>query len=137
MKIIIIFFVTLFFLFKTVTINAQQNLVTLINTQRSVPLTENAQLDQSAMTKACDMAKQGYWSHYTPQGISPWAFIWNAGYHYVWAGENIAKNFSNDNSVVVAWLNSPTHRTVMLSTIYREIGVAHCGNIVVAHFGRR
>src|SRR3989304_3517962 len=74
------------------------------------PLTMNAKLSQAAAGKAQDMFAKGYWAHNSPTGATPWSFISGAGYSYVVAGENLAKNFSNSQRVVDAWMASPTHR---------------------------
>ncbi len=88
------------------------------------PLKEDAQLDQAAAAKAADMFARDYWAHISPIGTQPWAFITAAGYIYRYAGENLARDFSDPNSVVQAWMNSPSHRENLLSDRYTDIGVA-------------
>lgn len=87
-------------------------------------LVENSQLDQAAQAKASDMFAHDYWAHYSPQGKTPWQFINAAGYKYTFAGENLARDFSDPESVVNAWMNSPSHRSNLLDRNFREIGVA-------------
>src|SRR3990167_1053801 len=103
-------------------------IIKLTNTQRNqnglATLIENKQLDQAAEAKASDMFVNDYWAHYSPQGKSPWNFINAAGYKYTFAGENLARDFDDANGVVVAWMNSPSHRSNMLDHNFREIGVA-------------
>jgi hypothetical protein len=74
--------------------------------------------------KAAYMFEHNFWAHYAPDGTSPWYFIKNAGYEYEYAGENLAKGFSNSSDVVTAWMNSPTHRENVLSPKYQDIGFA-------------
>lgn len=88
------------------------------------PLSINAQLSQAAALKAQDMFAKGYWAHNGPTGATPWDFITQAGYHYVVAGENLAKNFSTSQAVVDAWMDSPTHRRNIVKPSYKEIGFA-------------
>lgn len=88
------------------------------------PLVENSQLDQAAQAKAFDMFAFDYWAHYSPQGKTPWHFINAAGYKYTFAGENLARDFSEPESVVGAWMSSPSHRSNLLDKNFREIGVA-------------
>lgn len=88
------------------------------------PLSENGQLSQAALAKGGDMLARGYWAHVSPDGTQPWTFISNAGYSYRYAGENLARDFSNPSSVVDAWMNSPTHKDNLLSAKYKEIGIA-------------
>lgn len=88
------------------------------------PLQVNARLSEAAQRKAGDMFAFNYWAHASPLGRSPWAFFSEAGYRYLYAGENLARDFMNSESVVEAWMNSPTHRDNLLSPKYKEIGLA-------------
>lgn len=89
------------------------------------PLKINSQLTQAAQEKAADMFAKNYWAHFAPDGsTSPWMFIKDSGYQYVYAGENLAKGFTTANDVVTAWMNSPSHRENMLSKNYSDIGFA-------------
>lgn len=76
------------------------------------------------MAKAADMFARGYWAHSAPDGTQPWAFILNTGYNYLHAGENLARDFSDPQSVVIAWEESPTHNANLISSKYQDIGVA-------------
>ena len=87
-------------------------------------LIENNRLDAAAEAKAFDMFANDYWAHFSPQGKTPWQFINAAGYKYTFAGENLARDFSDAPSVVEAWMNSPSHRSNLLDKNFREIGVA-------------
>lgn len=88
------------------------------------PLKINVKLSNAASSKAQDMFSKNYWAHFAPDGTSPWYFIKNSGYSYVFAGENLAKGFTTTNEVVDAWLNSASHRENLLSDKYDEIGFA-------------
>lgn len=81
-------------------------------------------LSQAAAAKAADMFASNYWAHNSPFGKTPWDFIISAGYRYTLAGENLAKNFQTSDSVVDAWMNSPTHKANMVKAGYREVGFA-------------
>lgn len=108
-------------------INTQEMLVQ-VNSARIAnnlpPLTMNDQLSNAALSKAQHMFANNYWAHFAPDGTSPWGFIKNAGYSYQYAGENLAKGFTNSNDVVNAWLASPTHRDNIMSNKYNDIGFA-------------
>lgn len=84
----------------------------------------NSALSQAALAKASDMFANNYWAHVSPTGTEPWSFITNSGYKYQHAGENLARDFSNPNDIVAAWMNSPTHKKNLLDSRYRDIGVA-------------
>ena len=88
------------------------------------PLAYNASLTQAAQAKGEDMLARGYWAHVAPDGSEPWIFFINAGYNYRYAGENLARDFTNSASTVDAWMASPTHKDNLLSANYSEIGVA-------------
>jgi len=86
-------------------------------------LSRNSQLEQAARNKANDIFKKQYWSHYGPDGSTPWTFISNTGYKYISAGENLADGFYSSSQVVTAWSNSPSH-DANLRGDYNETGVA-------------
>jgi hypothetical protein len=88
------------------------------------PLSENSTLDQAALAKGTDMLNNDYWAHVSPNGTEPWVFFINAGYKYRYAGENLARDFSNPGDTVSAWMASPSHRDNLLSPKYKDIGVA-------------
>ncbi len=88
------------------------------------PLVLSPELSTAANQKAGDMFDKNYWAHISPTGITPWYFITQAGYEYVYAGENLAKSFDTADDVVEAWMNSPTHRANILKPEYTEIGLA-------------
>ncbi len=103
-------------------------IIELTNWQRhqaGLPLLkENKLLDEAARRKAADMFAFNYWSHISPSGRSPWSFFREVGYHYTVAGENLAKDFNDAESVVQAWMASPSHRDNILDGRFRDIGVA-------------
>jgi hypothetical protein len=104
------------------------SIVELTNKERQKqglpPLKINPLLSEAARRKAADMFAFNYWSHTSPSGRSPWYFFKEGGYNYVVAGENLAKDFSNPEGVVTAWMKSPTHRANIVDARFKEIGVA-------------
>ena len=103
-------------------------LIELTNKERGdrslPPLQYNKALSYAAQAKAKDMFEKNYWSHFAPNGTTPWDFILNSGYQYEYAGENLAKNFLFSQGVVDAWMNSPTHKENVLKKEYTEVGFA-------------
>jgi uncharacterized protein YkwD len=101
--------------------------VDLTNKERSslnqAPLQRNSTLDAAATLKAKHMAKNEYFSHFSPDGVSPWYWFDQSGYVYAHAGENLAIHFTDSTQVVDAWMDSPTHRENIVNTSYTEIGV--------------
>lgn len=106
----------------------QKKLIELTNVERQKaglsPVKENEALDKAAALKAQNMFSENYWAHFSPSGKSPWDFILGAGYRFTFAGENLAKNFSESDAVVRAWMVSPTHRENILNSKYQDIGIA-------------
>lgn len=106
-------------------------------------LKENAVLNIAAAQKLEDMVRNQYFAHFSPTGVSPWHWFDVNGYHYSYAGENLAIGFPDAATTVAAWLNSPSHRRNLLSSSFREIGVAvakaqignDSGILVVQFFG--
>ena len=47
------------------------------------------------------------------------------GVAYESAAENIAMGYYSAEDVVIAWLNSPSHRSAMLSDRYTTIGIGY------------
>lgn len=105
-----------------------EKLLVLINKERQKnnlqPLQTSEELNIAASRKAADMFSKDYWAHISPTGTTPWEFIVNSGYQYLYAGENLAKNFDNSESVVTAWMNSPSHTANILKPEYTDIGLS-------------
>jgi len=101
-------------------------LTTLINEERTHGQLENLTvspiLDQAAQMKAEDMAKKSYFAHTSPDGQTMWNLLDTVQYRYDYAGENLAINFTDSQDVVIAWINSPTHRANIVKSSYREVG---------------
>ncbi len=124
-------------------------LVDLTNTARHEQslhvLKPNNLLEQAAQLKANDMAQKGYFSHNSPEGITPWYWFDQVGYPYTYAGENLAVNFSDSGVLHRAWLDSPSHRANIVNANFTEIGVGTATGVykekeavfVVQLFGRQ
>lgn len=123
-----------------------QKVLDLTNRERAkqdlVPLHFNQTLTNSALAKAQDMFANNYWAHHSPQGKSPWDFFQDSGYQYTVAGENLAKDFYDTESLVRAWMGSPTHRANIINDKYQDLGIGVVNGIlngvkttlVVQHF---
>ena len=87
-------------------------------------LVYNPLLSSAARAKGEHMLTQDYWAHVAPDGTQPWKFFTDVGYVYRYAGENLARDFSDPTSTVDAWMASPSHKENLLSAKYKDIGVA-------------
>ena len=112
--------------------------------QSALPdLKVNAALNNAAFAKAQDMFANNYWAHVSPNGVTPWKWIGDAGYNYEVAGENLAKNYATAQATVDAWMASPTHRANIMNDKYQDIGFAVVDGmlegrpttLVVAYYG--
>ena len=114
-----------------------EQIIALTNAKRLqnglASLSYNDSLSRAANAKASDMMARDYWAHNSPIGDTPWSFITRTGYRYIFAGENLARDFNDAGSVVDAWMNSPSHRSNLLDKNFKEIGVA----VVNDKFGSR
>jgi uncharacterized protein YkwD len=111
-----------------------ENIIGLTNSSRAAEsksmLTENSKLSLSAKAKAEDMVAKNYFSHTSPEGVTPWKWIDGENYDYSYAGENLAMDFQSAEKMEDAWMKSPTHRANILNEKYKDIGVAvKAGNI--------
>ncbi|MBI4057779.1 hypothetical protein HY405_00435 [Candidatus Microgenomates bacterium] len=84
----------------------------------------NSTLATAASAKGSHMLTRDYWAHIAPDGTTPWVFFNQVGYRYLYAGENLARDFDSPEGVVDAWMASPTHRDNILSGKYDDIGIA-------------
>ncbi len=121
-----------------VTFTADQ-IIELTNVKRTEngvgAVSYNPLLAQAAAAKASNMFAENYWAHFSPSGKSPWSFMNSVGYKYVYAGENLARDFGDAQSVVNAWMNSPSHKSNLLDRGFKEIGVAVASGNVTGHEG--
>lgn len=109
-------------------------IIELVNEARSAngigEVEKNDKLFEAAEKKAEDMFKEGYFAHTSPSGITPWHWFDASGYDYVYAGENLAINFNNEQDQQNAWMKSDLHRKNILNEKYEEIGVASMKGVI-------
>ncbi len=112
----------------------------LVNKERIknniTPLTFNDKLTQSAINKVKDLVENNYFNHSSEDGKTFSSWIKETGYEYSFIGENLAKDFSNNESIIKAWFKSPGHKENILNRNFTETGIAVYDNVVVQIFGR-
>lgn len=103
-------------------------LIDLTNQKRvenNLPLlSTNNLLTSAALMKGNDMVSRKYFAHFAPDGTTPWYWFNQAGYNFLYAGENLAINFRSSNAVENAWMASPKHRDNILGRQFKDIGIA-------------
>ena len=92
--------------------------------QGKEPLAVHSKLERAAALKADHMVDEGYFAHFSPEGVTPWHWISETGYSFSFAGENLAKDFQRSRSVTEAWMGSKLHRQNLLSERFQHIGIA-------------
>ncbi len=105
-----------------------ENIMTAVNQQRSlrnlVTLNTNLKLSGAAQSKTDDMQARHYFAHVDPDGHYIWDKIVASGYTpYLQLGENLAIEFFDTDSLISAWMNSPTHRANVLQEGFRDQGM--------------
>ena len=99
--------------------NEAQDVLTIVNRERAVEglgaLTMDKDLMEAAMIRARQIAL--VFAHTTPSGQDPLDIIPNA------FGENIAAGSSDAESVMINWMNSAGHKSNILESNYKTMGV--------------
>lgn len=100
---------------------ALQTAYDLVNAHRAnagvAALTRSQALEDCARVRAQEIV--GYFSHTRPSGAAWWTV--NSDIQY---GENLAKLYNSADSVVAAWMASPTHAQNILDAGFRTLGMA-------------
>lgn len=100
---------------------------TLINQQRKAhgcpPVQLSRELSSAAQQHSQEMADQNYFSHTGLDGSSFVQRALRANYQYKPSGEIIAGGQSTAAAVVDGWMNSPTHRSIILTCANDDIGL--------------
>lgn len=104
----------------------EQRALTLLNNDRAAnglpALKAVTKLNSLAENYAQDMINRNFFSHYNPEGQSPFDRMSQYGINYSYAGENLAINTSVTNAET-AFMNSPGHRANILNPNYTQVGL--------------
>lgn len=104
----------------------EERLVELTNRARSdaglAPLRTAPELMRSAEIKARDMEERNYFSHYSPEGTSPFTLMRQSGADFTAAGENLAQGASVDR-IFASWMKSPDHKKNILGRDFTHLGI--------------
>ena len=107
----------------------EQLVLKRLNEQRSArglpPLAQAAELTQSARRHSNDMADNGFTGHTGSDGSNVGRRVNEACYDWVRVGEIIGWGFTNAESMVSWWMNSPPHRALILSTALEDFGAGY------------
>ncbi len=115
---------------------SENQMLHAVNEQRQkaglASLAVDDELRLVAEAHARDMLVRGYFSHYTPEGFSPFDRMEAANITYQYAGENLA--FAPDVEIAMDGLmKSPGHRANILSPNFKKAGI---GVLDAGFFGK-
>lgn len=106
-----------------------QRVVELVNQRRAeaglAPVTVNVSLMSCAQQYSEVQSMQAGISHTGPDGSNPGQRLTRCGYRWRYYGEDLAAGFNNADAVMNAWMNSPSHRKVIMNPKYKEIGLGY------------
>ena len=95
----------------------------------------DARLETAALRHSHDMARHGYFSHRSRDGLDTGERVRRAGYDWRAVGENIARHQQTVAEVVEDWIESPDHCRQLLSPRFLEIGAAEADGYWTQVFG--
>ena len=83
-------------------------------------------LDAAAELHARRMLSKGFFDHEDPSGNGPADRVKRfAKRRYVIVGENLARGFDSTGATCRGWMNSPSHRAVILRQSFSRIGAGY------------
>jgi uncharacterized protein YkwD len=99
----------------------------LINVERAryglAPYQHDATVAAAAAAHSADQAARRTMSHTGSDGSNAGQRLTRNGVTWQSWGENVGAGFNDPAVLLQAWLNSPTHRPIVLSASYTRVGV--------------
>lgn len=100
----------------------------LVNLERAArdlpPVVKNATLEKIADDYACRMIEESFFGHTDPTtGHGPGDRAVVGRYHFYAIGENLAAGIDTPADVMKEWMDSPSHRTIILDPKWTEVGI--------------
>lgn len=106
--------------------HAENHMLVLLNQERAKRgingLVMDQKLQQLGRDYAQEMLRRGYFSHYTPEGLSPFDRMSERDIVFQYAGENLAFS-ANVQLAMQGLMNSPGHKANILSPNFRRVGI--------------
>ncbi|GHJ50058.1 hypothetical protein Cs7R123_74000 [Catellatospora sp. TT07R-123] len=104
----------------------EEQILALVNAERKKAgcgaVHADSRLAKAARLHSEDMAKRAYFSHDTPEGVSPWDRAKAQGYTTP-SAENIAAGNATAKATMQQWMNSKGHRENILNCSSKAMGV--------------
>ncbi len=107
----------------------EDQVLQLVNLERAAhglaPVVLNAKLNGIAADYACLMIAESFFSHKDPiTGRGPGERAIAGKYRFYAVGENLAAGQETAAEVMKLWMESPSHREIILDPKWKEIGLA-------------
>lgn len=101
------------------------------------PVSFDNEMTEVSRKHSEDMTKRDYFDHTTPEGLTPFDRLTNAGISYSIAGEIITGDMCLSTVYnIVSFMGSINHRNIMLKSDFTRAGVGvSIGNIDIEEFG--
>ena len=103
------------------------------------PVAASPRLHWAARHHSNDMVVHHYFAHTSPYGSTLYGRIMSSGfltYGYWEAGETLAWGTGFDGTpagVVQMWMHSPEHRAILLSPLFRFVGIGRAQGTFMGH----
>lgn len=88
----------------------------------------DARLGRAAQAHANDMLANNFFSHTGSDGSNVGQRVARQGYQYRTVGENIARGYQTEESVMQGWTNSPGHHANNINPAFEDFGLAKAGS---------
>ena len=85
-------------------------------------------LELVALDHTIDMEKHGFLLHTGSDGSDVDVRAIRRNYDWGFIGENIARYFYTEQSVIIGWIESPDHCENIMNPNYRDMGIARVGD---------
>lgn len=114
---------------------SSQELISLTNGERTIPLEKSDCLSLRAAERAKELVVNDYFGHVSPlTGKNPaWGLI-DSCVDYSYAGENLIKDFKKAKDVHFALMSSKSHRDNIVNVEFHQIGIGCYENVCVEFF---
>lgn len=123
-------------LLKSLTFEDQ--LLSLLNAERSArslaTLSADNLLMQVAEAHSQDMVNRNFFSHTNPDGLDPGERLEQAGYQARTWGETLGAGYATPTVIFNGWMDSSTHRAILLSPNFTEIGLGYVAGGAYGHY---
>lgn len=101
----------------------------LVNLERAAvelpPVVRSETLSEIAAEYACRMVEMGFFDHHDPvNGFGPGDRAMAKRYDFYAVGENLAAGQRTPAEVMKVWMESPSHRAIILDSKWSEVGIA-------------